>query len=404
MMKSRKRKVLLIILISFVSFLLIILATIFFVLHGYINKLNLVEKAKGTGTENTSLELQNEEPNRDLASHKQLADRVSAVEEPSEEPSEKSSEKSSEEKENLTIEYEEEANAPDSPKEEIHVIEERIRKNMEENSTPIVYDKKVLNILLIGSDSRNEEEDGRSDAMILLSINKKTKTITATSFLRDIYLKIPGRSNNRINTAYANGGADLLLETIRQNFKIEINRYVSVHFNSFIDAVDAVGGVTLEITEKEIPVINQYVRELNLINGDPEESDLLTESGTYLLNGIQTLGYTRNRYVGYYDFDRTARQREVLELIFHKIKNLSLKKLNNLLNILLPQITTNLTEGELFTLILSLPSYKGYSLEQWSIPVEDSYSFLTIRGMSVIGIDFEENINRLQEQIYGEDR
>jgi LCP family protein required for cell wall assembly len=396
MMKSRKRKVLLIILISFVSFLLIILATIFFVLHGYINKLNLVETAKGTGTENTSLEPQNEEPNQDLASQKQLTDKVSAVEEPSE--------KSSNEKENLTIEYEEEANAPDSTKEEILVIEERIRKNMEENSTPIVYDKKVLNILLIGSDSRNEEEDGRSDAMILLSINKKTKTITATSFLRDIYLKIPGRSNNRINTAYANGGADLLLDTIRQNFKIEINRYVSIHFNSFIDAVDAVGGVTLVITEKEIPVINQYVRELNRINGDPEESDLLTESGTYLLNGIQTLGYTRNRYVGYCDFDRTARQREVLELIFHKIKNLSLKKLNNLLNILLPQITTNLTEGELFTLILSLPSYKDYSLEQWSIPVEDSYSFLTIRGMSVIGIDFEENIHRLQEQIYGEDR
>jgi len=286
------------------------------------------------------------------------------------------------------------------PEEEIISLETQIRENMEDRSTPLMEDKEVFNILLIGSDSRTTKETGRSDAMILLSVNKNTKTITATSLLRDIYVQIPGKSNNRLNAAYTKGGADLLMDTIEQNFKIKIDRYASVNFYAFINIVDAIGGISMEVTEEEIPVINNYIKEINNLTEQEENKDLLTEAGTLIMNGKQTLGFSRNRYVGNIDFDRTARQRRVLEQVFAKVKDIKLTKLDDLLNKILPEVTTNLTEGELFSLILSLPTYMDYPIEQWSIPVKGSYSFLTIRGMSVLGIDFKENIDEINSRIY----
>jgi LCP family protein required for cell wall assembly len=271
---------------------------------------------------------------------------------------------------------------------------------MEENSTPIAASEDVYNILLIGSDTRESGDLGRSDAMILISVNEADKTITASSFLRDIYLLIPGAGYNRINTAYAIGGADLLMDTIEENFKIQVDRYVAIDFLAFIDVIDAIGGITIEVTEEEIPVINEYIRELNEIRGEETEADYLTKPGTLLLNGKQALGFARNRYTGNADFERTARQRKVLEQIFIKIESLGILDLSSLMNTLLPKITTNLTEGELFYQILALPRYTGYELRQWSIPTENTFSYLSIRGMSVIGIDFNQNIAELHSRIY----
>lgn len=289
---------------------------------------------------------------------------------------------------------------PDSTQEEIETVEDMIRHNMEDNQTPMISDKDVTNILLIGCDTRKKGGGGRSDAMIIVSINKKTKTITATSILRDVYLQIPGKRNNRINAAHAMGGAGLLLDTIKQNFKIEVDRFATVDFYAFIDIVDAVGGVTLDVdTDKEVRVINNYIKELNRLTGKDETLDQLPGPGTYHLNGKQTLGYVRNRYVGS-DFARTARQREVLEKVFNGVKGLGLTEINDLMNVILPQVTTNLTEGEIFSIILSLPSYAGYELQQMSIPIKGSYENLRINKMAVLGIDFEKNIKEMQRVIY----
>ena len=121
----------------------------------------------------------------------------------------------------------------------------------------------VVNILLIGSDSRTAGDEGRSDAMILLSISDKTRTIHMTSLLRDMYVDIPGREGNRLNAAYSFGGPELLLETVKQNLGIDVNRYAVVNFQAFANLVDAVNGVDMELTNDEVKWVNAYLNEYN---------------------------------------------------------------------------------------------------------------------------------------------
>ncbi|MHB8131390.1 MAG: LCP family protein [Mobilitalea sp.] len=287
----------------------------------------------------------------------------------------------------------------DSPQKEIDALEEVIRQNTEENIPAIKKDSDVYNILLIGGDSRETGGSGRSDAMIIVSINSKTKRIILTSLLRDIYLKIPGHRNNRLNAAYAYGGAELLIDTIEENFGIDIDKYVSIDFYAFIDVVDSIDGVTLDVTEQDLPIINDYIKELNQHYGVDEANDLLTQSGSYVFNGKQTLGFVRNRYNGT-DFKRTDRQRTVLQKIFNKIKDLNLIEIKKLSDKVLPQLTTNLTENKIISLLVSLPALKNYEIVQWSIPMDDSYSLLTIDHMSVIRIEFNKNMNELYKKVY----
>lgn len=291
----------------------------------------------------------------------------------------------------------EDTEGPDSSQSDIDDADNAIINN----SGGIMSSKGVFNILLIGIDSRQNNSRGRSDSMILISINKKSKKIIATSIMRDSYVQIAGHKNNRINAAFAFGGADLLIDTISQNFKIKIDRYAYINFFSFMDIVDSVGGVTLDVSEKEIPVINGYVKELNRLTNQSEGTDYLTTPGTLDLNGKQALGYARNRYVGHSDFERTARQRRVLEQIFNKAKKLNVVQLNSLLNKILPDVTTNLTEGELLNYVLSSPTFMKYDVEQFRIPMDNAYKGLRIRGMAVLGLDFEKNVKELQSRIYG---
>lgn len=291
---------------------------------------------------------------------------------------------------------------PDSPKEVIDDADEQIRQNLEENATDIIYDDNVYNVLLIGTDSRDNNSRGRSDSMILMSINKESKQIYMTSFMRDSYVSIPGKSNNRLNAAYAYGGPELLMDTIEQNFKVKIDKYAMVNFYSFMDVIDAVGGVSITVTDDEVPVLNGYVDELNRLLGLDSNDGKLSSGGTYNLSGKQALGYCRIRYVGNADFQRTQRQRDVIMKVFEKAKGLSLSELDNFLNILLPNITTNVQEGEIFSLLLNSPTYFGYELKQLRVPSDGSFSYMTVNRMSVLGINFEKNIDMLHSEIYKE--
>lgn len=273
---------------------------------------------------------------------------------------------------------------PDSPQDEIKNLEEELRKNLEANREELVFTDNVLNILLIGTDSKDNSSRGRSDSMILLSINKKTHDIVMTSIMRDIYVSIPGKENNRINAAYAFGGPELLIDTVEQAFGIRIDNFVQVDFTSFEKVINAVGGVSIKVNEDEAEIIRG-----------------IDSAGTYTLNGKQALTYARIRYVGNADFERTQRQRIVLEELLRKAKSLSLTKMYDFLNESLPLITTDLTQGQLFSLVLDAPFYLSYDKTQLRIPSDDMFKYMRIDGRSVLGIDFDGSKKLMVDTIYG---
>lgn len=261
----------------------------------------------------------------------------------------------------------------------------------------------VINVLLIGNDSRLAGDDGRSDAMILVSISDKTKTITMTSFLRDMYVEIPGHDGNRLNAAYAYGGAELLMETIELNFGIPIHRYALVNFQAFANLVDAVGGIDLELTNDEVNWINAYLMEYNQLEGKDLATDFLDPSlsGNLHLNGPQALAFTRNRYIGT-DFGRTERQRKVLSAVIKKLPGAVATNGGELADGLFPNLTTNLREGECFNLSLNAWKFLGYEMVQQCVPLEGTYSNADIRGMAVLQVDFDANRQFLKSTLYGE--
>ncbi|MCR5619862.1 MAG: LCP family protein [Lachnospiraceae bacterium] len=268
------------------------------------------------------------------------------------------------------------------------------------NDRPLSQDG-VTNILLIGNDSRLGGEDGRSDAMILVSISTKTGKVLMTSILRDIYVEIPGYGSNRLNAAYAYGGPELLMKTVEQNFDIPVNRYILVNFEAFAGVVDAVGGVDLELTPDEVIWLNAYLNEYNELRGKEFGYDYIyqLEGGMMHLNGAQALAYSRNRYIGT-DFGRTERQRKVMEEIIGKLPGTVFKDFNGLIEALCPNLTTNLSFTECYTLLLRAPFALRYERMSGSIPLENTWWNENIDSMAVLGVDFEANKEYLKENLY----
>ena len=293
----------------------------------------------------------------------------------------------------------------DTDKKEVESYKNNVEsqaENTSESDEQLVSD--VYNILLVGSDIRPGDQVGRSDTMILVSINKETKRIVATSFLRDTYVKIPIKNEfHKLNAAYAFGGIELLFETLQYNYSVNVDRYVAVDFLSFIDAIDILGGLDVQVYEDELYWFNQYIHASNLLvePAEREHSDYVDHAdGSYQhLNGKQALAYARFRYVGNGDFTRTERQRRVVQNIFDKVKTMDVATLMKLLDSIIPQITTNLTTDECMDLIAMLPEISKYEIISWHIP-DDDFKYMTIDGDDVVAIDFSYYMKKLYNYIY----
>ena len=263
--------------------------------------------------------------------------------------------------------------------------------------------KDVTNILLIGTDSRKSgNRRSRTDTMIILSIDKKNHKMTFTSVLRDTYVKIPGVGKNRLNSAFVFGGPNLLFKTFDENFDIHLNKYVQVDFFNFIKLVDSVGGVDLKLTRDEINLMNKtFIPNINKITKQKSNNRIPSNKpGVYHLNGVQTLAYARIRYIGT-DFGRTARQRIVIGEIIKKTKKLSVSELNSLADIVLPMISTNLTKGEVMSLLLNAKEYLNYKVVNGRMPINGSYRYMSVRGASVLGVNFDANKKYWYNLVYG---
>lgn len=296
------------------------------------------------------------------------------------------------------VENETDPTAQNSDNKTVENLENSIDNNV--SNVEVLKSDSVTNILLIGTDSRGSGR-GRSDAMILISINTEKKKIVLTSFLRDIYLRIPSVGNNRLNAAYAYGGAALLMKTLRENFGIYVDKYAQTDFFSFIDIIDALGGVTITVTKNEIGQINHNLKEINKLRGLPSSTYALSSAsaGSIRLNGSQALAYARIRHIGT-DFGRTERQRKVLTALMSSFKNAGIGEITSLMNKVLPLVNTNLTQGDILKLVSGSVAYRNYSVTSLSIPVSGSYSNVTINKMSVLGIDFEKNIGVIKQAVY----
>lgn len=262
----------------------------------------------------------------------------------------------------------------------------------------IVGDENVINILLIGQDRRKGEGRARSDAMILCTINRSAKTVTMSSFMRDMYVQIPGKSDNRINASYAMGGMELLNETILKNFGVTIDGNVEVDFSGFQRVIDLVGGIDLELTEAEAKYLNRRG------NWDVEDNagEWSLKAGVNHMNGSQALAFSRIRKVGNGDFGRTNRQRTVLNALIEKSRDMSLSEINNLLREVLPLMTTDMTDKEILGYVMMLfPMLSDLKIQTQQIPADGTYKMASVKGMSVLIPDLKKNRDVLASIMQG---
>lgn len=265
------------------------------------------------------------------------------------------------------------------------IVEEAIYKQV-----PI--DESVYNVLLLGSDVRpNEGGNGRSDSMMLVTIDRESGGIKITSFMRDTWISIPNKGWNRINAAYAFGGIGLAINTVNENFDLDIQNYAIIEFSGLENVVDNLGGVEVALTKKEITIINSA----NPGNPLPEVA------GTYVLDGVQTLTHCRNRKTGDGDFGRTRRQREVMVSIVNKLKStMDPIKLTNFLTETLKYVDTNIAPNTIFTLGLELLGAKENKLEQARIPFDGTWQYANKGGRSVVTINLSKNKEMLHDFLY----
>lgn len=236
----------------------------------------------------------------------------------------------------------------------------------------------IVNILLIGHDRRPGESRARSDTMILCTLDIPRKRLTMTSFLRDLYVSIPGYRSNRINAAYTAGGMALLNQTLETNFGVNVDGNIEVDFQQFPKIIDLLGGVSLELRQDEAEAINT-------VTGSS------LAAGVQALSGDQALAYSRIRKLDSDgDFSRTGRQRKLLEALLQSYRDTGSLRLMELLEELLPMVTTDMSRDEVTALAAKLiPVLPQLEIRTQYIPEDGTYTYRKIRGMSVLVADME---------------
>lgn len=257
----------------------------------------------------------------------------------------------------------------------------------------------MRHLLLIGIDARPGEETGRSDTMIIVSLDPEGNVIKLTSIMRDLYVEIPGYKNNRINASYVFGGAELLMATIEANFGIHIENYIAVNFSMLGKLIDSIGGLTLTVENDYYKDrINAVIKQDNIVLGIDKNDGMLTQSGEQLMTGKQAQAYARYRYgTADGDFGRTARQREVITKIFEKLSQMTVIELMSLVVENAGSIYTNISVNDLASYAPVLISMKDAAIEELRLPIDEGFYSDTVAGMSVLVPYREKNVEALME-------
>ncbi|WP_291658812.1 LCP family protein [Clostridium sp.] len=264
----------------------------------------------------------------------------------------------------------------------VELDKDKIEVKEEVHEKLSAYADDVINIALYGIDA-TDGNIGRSDAIMIATVDKANNSLKLTSIMRDSYVDIPGRGMDKINHAYAFGGPELAISTLNRNFDLNIDDFVAVNFTTLPEVIDALGGVEIEITEEEVSHIAG-----------------IYSAGVYNLTGAQALSYSRIRYAEGGDYKRTERQRTVLEKLFEGLSNISVTEIPGVLNKVLPMIQTSLSTSEIIELGTVVLKMGVHTLEQERFPL-DGYSYGDmIDGIYYLVFDQEETAEQLHEYLF----
>lgn len=256
----------------------------------------------------------------------------------------------------------------------------------------------IVNIALFGVDQRDEEQC-RSDVVMIATVDKRHNKIKLTSIMRDSYVPIDGYGSRKLNSAYFFGGPELAVKTLNQVFDLQITDYVTVNFSEMAQIVDAVGGVEIDVSEEERLDANHNMIEQAAQSG--EEVQTIQQAGRQTLTGMQAVAYARIRYVGNSDFERTERQREVMTAIFDKGKAMSPLEYPGLISKLLPVVETSLGLDE----ILSMAGImlRDVTIEDIRIPYNEDLingGEIWVDGQVCLYYDLDASRDKLHQFIY----
>lgn len=272
-------------------------------------------------------------------------------------------------------------------------IEDDLSKYTEQPSAAptwdVIEDDKITNILLIGTDKGDDGLSSRSDTTMLVSIDNRTQTLRLVSFLRDMYLEIPTlEGKHKFNAAYANGGAALTMQTLENNFRIPIDKYVEIDFENFEQVIDKMGGIDIDMSAESAAYENQVMGS-NL------------HEGVNHLDGRLALYYARIRDIDS-DFGRTGRQRQVILAMLERFKGLNPIEMNNIAYEYLPYVTTNLSNTDILYLISLMGQLPSYEQETMHIPNDNTFEDRRIEGVGQVLYmdDLTENCTLLREFLY----
>lgn len=239
----------------------------------------------------------------------------------------------------------------------------------------------IRNYVFYGIDT-SEGTTSRSDAIMIVTVDTRNNKIKLSSVARDSYVDIPGYGMDKITHAYAYGGPELAIKTLNTNFNLDIKYFATVNFDSMPKIIDSLGGVTVTVTDNEAAQISG-----------------ISKAGTYLLNGKQALAFSRIRKIDT-DFERGRRQRDVMEGIITKMLTVNKLTYPGILTKIMPEITTNMTTGQILEISYSVVANNISTIEQMRYPNSDLGEGKTINGVYYYVFDIAENKNRVLEYIY----
>lgn len=284
----------------------------------------------------------------------------------------------------------------------MYVKDEAI-KSTEEQGTMV---EGITNILLVGTDGEYVEKGNRSDSMMVVTIDSKNKDIRISSIARDTYVDIPGYSTEKLTHAYAYEGIDLLKEVFKVNFNLDIDKYIAVNFVSFMDIMDELGGVEVNVEAKDINEINKYIDACYgyYKNKDEKDKEYITKSGVQRLNGYQALAFSRIRYTDS-AFARDNRHREVAESVYKEFAQKGVETYKKCAEIILNNTKTNISPIEMMNLAYTVLKINDKDIEQFQFPLAEYRNGHIINKQKgwVLEWDKEPNLEAWHKFIFGEE-